>query len=53
MVTELFNAVFQVDHVEGKVLFQPILFPSKRGGKASATADSKVVMNIQLVMADH
>ena len=34
----LFSAVFQVNHMESKVLFQPILFVSKRGGKVPATA---------------
>ena len=50
---DLFNAAFQVNHMESKVLFQPILFLSKRGGKVPATADGNFTRKIQLVMVKH
>lgn len=38
----LYNAALQANHVESKVLFQPILFLSERGGKLPVTTATLV-----------
>lgn len=58
MIKKLFNGVFQVDHMESKVLFQPILFQNVEEKcqpllLSPPATDSNSLQNIQLLMVKY